>query len=481
MLLVTNQINLYGKKITTDLALRSGSATQNDYSRYKGLNSIINQYYKGNTLASLESLFQRQKDFDADSCQPHIDIYSDYSREEEREEYERETQYNPAIDSAKFSRYLRRIEDIRVEYLEDYLANLVFTVFQRSGSGGAIEYDARHYVQPTLYSAEDDSVTELADLQLQCDYNSYSESMKARATENLPYVIKRLHNLSRHCGIHMLSMIAAYVRAKKENALKQQAGSSMVLKKNAVIAKGVYKCEKDGTIGGKIDVSNKNRRASDMFDWLHGLSDNFPSYKEDYLNFVKYCEILNIDLYNDDFTKYDKAFVDTLTVTTLTPNHQYNQAVFDAIRDSGLNKESEDLCLVTIEGFKDLVQSNEILQRVLNNMTRNIASNNFKIATELHYFHSVMLDKVSPPEASKYSWINGFLHYDGELVILNTNLISNKNYIDSRFIISELGFCVHITNSIAMECMTVYIASDNMKNKYINHNSSEVVEWEKFA
>lgn len=466
----------------TDLALRSGSATPNDFSRYKGLNNIVKQYYTGDTLASLEYLFQRQKDFDADACQPHTDVLGDYNKDEEREEYEIGTYYNPNVDKTTFSDYFRRIEDIRIEYLEDYLANLVFTVFQRSGSGGVLEYNANHYIQPTLYSAEDDSVTELADLQLQCDPQSYSEAMKAKALDKLPYVIKRLSNLSRHCGIHMLSMIPAYIRAKKENAKRQQAGSSMVLKKNAVIAKGVYKCNPDGTIGTKIDVSNKNKRASDMFDWLHGLSNNYPSYKEDYLNFVKYCEILNIDLINDDFTKYDKKFVDTLVVTTLTPNHQYNKAVFDAIRDSGLERNNDsDLCLETMEGFRELLMSNEVLQNVVNKHNKITAEKNFKLATELHYFSSIMLTKEGIPEASKYKWSNGFLYYDNKLVVLDTNLISNVNYIDPRFIISELGFCVHVDNNVAMDCMSVYIASDNMKHKYINHTPSEVVEWERFV
>lgn len=466
----------------TDLALRSGSATPNDFSRYKGLSSIVSQYYKGDTLASLESLFQRQRDFDADSCQPHIDLLSDYSKEEEREEYDKETVYNPAIHKTSFNSYFRRLEDIRADYFEDYLANLVFTVFQRSGSGGAIEYDSRHYLQPTLVSVEDDSVTELADLQLQTDIHSYSEATKAKAREQLPYVIKRLHNLSRYCGIHMLSMIAAYVKAKKENTLRQQAGSSMLLKKNAVIAKGVYKCNPDGTIGSRIDVSNKNKRASDMFDWLHGTSNTYPSYKEDYLNFVRYCDILNIDLYEDDFTKYDKQFVDSLVVTTLTPNHQYNQAVFDAIRDSGLGKEiTVDVCLETMEGFRDLCASNEILQKVIGNHTQSIASKNFKLATELHYFYSVMVAKTGTPVTSKYRWNDGFLYYDDELVVLDTSLISNVNYLDPRFIISELGFCIHVATDLALECMSIYIASDNMKHKFIAHNSSEVVEWEKFV
>ena len=446
------------------------------------MNGIIHNYYKGESLASLEYLFQKQKDFDADILQPHIDKFSDYSKQEEREEYEVINPYNPATDNSNFNEYFRKLEDIRPEYLEDYLANLVYTVFQLSGSGGAIEYDSNHYLQPTLVSLDDDGVTELADLQLQGDEHDYTEAAKAKAKEKLPYVIKRLHNLSCYCGIHMLSMISAYMKAKRKNDLRQQTGSTMTLKKNAVIAEGVYKCDTYGNIGDKIEVVNKNQKAAHMFDWLHGLNKDYPSYKEDYLNFVLYCDMLNIDLYNDDFTKYDKKFVDSLVVTTLTPNHQYNQVVFDAIRDSGLESETVvDPCLETMESFRSLCVSNEDLQKVINNHTRLRASENLKQATSLHSYQSLMLDNLPMPKQEDYSWQNGFLYYGNELVILNTRLICNDSYIDPRFIISELGFCIHVSTDMALECMSVYVASENMRCKYIEHNPTEVRNWEKFV
>ena len=478
MIIITTLRRLYGKKIITDLALRRGSDTENDYSPYDGMNAIVNNYYRGESLASLEYLYQKQKDFDADIMQPHIDVLSDYSRQEEREEYELTTEYNPAKDKANFKEYNRRLEDINQGYLEDYMSNLVYTVFVLSGSGGAIDYDYNHKLQPTLVSVEDDGVTELADLQLQGDEHSYTESAKAKAKEQLPYVIKRLHNLSCYCGIHMLSMISAYMKAKRENALRQQTGSTMSLKKNAVIAKGVYKCDTYGNIGDKIEVANKNQKAAHMFDWLHGLNNDYPSYKEDYLNFVLYCEMLNIDLYNDDFTKYDKKFVDSLVVTTLTPNHQYNQAVFDAIRDSGIESTEEvDPCLETMENFRDLCVSNEVLQKVIENHTKACAKDNLKVATALHSYQSIMLDNLPVPELKYYSWQNGFLYYKGELVILNTRLVCDDSYYDPRVIISELGFCIHVSTNMALECMTVYVAEENMKSKYIEHDHSAMSKW----
>lgn len=463
--------------------MRSGSSTPNSFSPISGLNEIVNNYYKGDTLASLEFLFQKQQDFDADKCQPHIKHLDDYEREEERAEYEIGRPFNPATDKPESCEYLRRLEDIRSEYFEDYLSNLVFTVFKRSGSSGAIEYDAQHYIQPTLISNEDDSVTELADLQLVTNEHDYSESAKARAREQLPYVIKRLHNLSRYCGIHMLSMIAAYQVAKEENIRKQSAGSTMLLKKNAVIAKGVYKCNKDGTIGSKIEVANKNKRAADMFDWLDGTSTLYPAYREDYLNFVLYCKMLNVDFHNDDFRKYDDKFVDSLVCTTLTPNKQYNQIVFDAIRDSGLEAPvtAVDVYLETMLTFSDLCTCNEDLKRVIRNHTSAMSKAYFDLATQLHFYQTVALYKGNVPVTSKYAWHEGFLHYDGELVILDTSLVSNVTFQFPKFIISELGFCVHVSTENVLDIMTLQVAVESMRDKFINHNADEIATWEFFS
>ena len=376
------------------------------------------------------------------------------------------------------------MEDIRSEYLEDYLANLVFTVYKRSGSGGALDYDYNHCLQPTLLSVEDDSYTELADLQLQGNVNDYSESAKAYAKEQLPYVIKRLHNLSKYCGIHMLSMISAYQRAKEENLRKQYAGSTMLLKKNAVIAKGVYKCDRDGNIGSRIDVANKNKRAAEMFDWLEGNSSIYPAYREDYLNFVQYCKMLNVDLLNDDFTKYDKDFVEGLVCTTLTPNKQYNQLVFDAIRDSGLSTNQvveTDVCLETMLSFRDICECNEDLHNTVMTQTQQIRKTNMDLAMQLHYYYTVAILRGDVPVSSKYRWNEGFLYYDGELVILDTSLVSNSSFRDPRFIISELGFCVHLTTDSVLSILTVNIAADNMRAKYINRNPEDIVEWESFS
>lgn len=472
MIMITTPVTLYGRKVITDLALRSGSASANDFSCQAGMNGIVQHFAKGDTLANVEYLFEKQKDFDADIVQPRR-TFEDYNKLEEREEFEQGEMYSPAKDKTNFNDYFRRLEDIYSEYLEDYIANLCYSIFNLTGSNGAVTFDAEHRLQPTLISVDDDSVTELADLQLREDATEWSNAAKMTAKDNLPYVLKRLHNLSKYCGIHMISMIGAYLRAKKYNDSRVQSGKSKnTLKKNAVIAEGVYKCDIDGNIGSLIEVSNKSKKAADMFDWIIGANDMYPSYRDDLVNFIQYCKILNIDLLNDNLLRYDNEFMDGLTVLTLTPDTQYNQAVFDAIRDSHVLSTitpENDVCLDTINCFRDICETNETLMEVIGAHDSIKAQDYLTKAKKLHYVAMLKLSAVpSFPNDKLYSWNDGFLYYNDELVVLDTRLITKQAFLIPKFVISELGYCVHVSDAMYLECMTIDCACANMTNTYVS-------------
>ena len=473
MFVITDPIQLYGRKVTTDLALRSGSADANSYSRTPGLSAVVNRFWKSDSTANLEMLFQEQADFDADNKQPHY-TWEEYDKNKEQQEFEPMPPYSPAKDTTDFNDYFRRLEDICSDYFEDYVANLVYTIINKRGAGGVKLYEEKHRIQPTLYSVDDnEDVTELADLQLMEDPNKWSTEARQKAIIELPYTIKRLHNLSRYCGIHMLSLIASYVTARRKNNLKRQTGSTMLLKKNAVIAECVYTCKTDGTIGKKIEVSNKNKKAEDMYNWLIGVNDDYPSYREDYHNFLHYCKVLNIDLENDDMSKYDSDFVDKLLVLTLTPDNQYNQSIYnDILNPTLVEEEHKDVYLETISTFHEVCVSDERLTATMREYDSLKASNNIKVAQELHFFYTVsFLGQTVDPNL--YSWEDGFLYYNGKLVVLNTQLISNETFTLGECIISELGYIIHVSDLMSLDIMSIYVAKENMKTKYITKDADE--------
>lgn len=422
--------------------------------------------------ANLEMLFQEQLDFDADIRQPWQDAENyDEANEDERERGE---VYSPAKHTTDFCEYFRRLEDICEDYMERYIFNIVFNIRFREGSGGLKVYDKLHRVQPTLISLDDnDDVTELADLQLQQTADDWSMESKHKARLNLPYTIKRLHNLSMYCGIHMLSMISSYVKAKRINAMRQSNGSTMSLKKNAVIEHNVYVCKPDGTIGKKIEVSNKNQKAAEMFDWIIGVNPKYPSYREDFNNFLHYCKVLNIDIENDDMTKYDNDFVDSLVVLTLTPDSQYNKAVYNNILNPEVIEEKPvDVYLETMSTFREIVSVNEHFQKLSLEYDSLLAKRNMDVAKEIHSYYSIMfLNKF--PQDNLYKWEEGFLYYDGELVVLNTQLVSNTNFAIGECIVSELGYIIHVSDLMALDVMTTYVGRDNMQTKYIQKDTTQ--------
>jgi hypothetical protein len=240
----------------------------------------------------------------------------------------------------------------------------------------------------------------------------------------------------------------------------------------------------DGEIGSLITVESKNKKAAMMFDWLEGNSTLYPSYREDYLNFIHYCRVLNIDLEHDDMRKYNNEFMDNLVVTTLTPDSQYNQDVFDAIRDSGLAPVDKpvDLCLETINTYRDLCSYNEELLRIANSHGYKESKLYMETAHQLLMIYATLLCKPPfYPEVDKLQWKEGFLYYKGELLQLPVSLISKDSFIHPTFIISELGFCVHISDGMLMEMLTITSALDNTKEIHLQHNCDELASWEIFS
>lgn len=209
-----------------------------------------------------------------------------------------------------------------------------------------------------------------------------------------------------------------------------------------------------------------------MFDWIVGANDMYPSYREDLVNFIQYCNILNIDLESDNLLQYDGKFMDNLTVLTLTPNAQYCQAVFDAIRDSGMFKKEpsvDELLLTTINCFADLCTTQSDLLSAASTHDSLKSERCMKMAMQLHYIWAVKLrNPVMLPDDRLYSWRDGFLAYNGELVMLPTRVVSKQQFTTPVCIISELGYVLHLNNTMYVEAMTIDCAVENMHNAYIS-------------
>jgi len=490
MIILTNPINLYGKKVVTDLATRTGNSSVNDFSYGLGLRYKINEMwstFNQDTDASLEYLFNTQDDFDADVCQPNMSD-DDYDETVAAEEHEISTKYNPAVDKTNFNKYYRRLEDIAHAYLEKYVGYLIFNI--RHHSDGYKAFNAKHLDQPLLMNRgdDDDEFTELADLQLLPDDDDWPLSVKQAALQNLPYVVKRLHNMSCYVGIHVLSFIRAYLKAQMINSNQRVAGSVKTLKRNAVIAEGVYQCDIEGNITKKVLVKNKNRKADKMFDWIIGVPTMYATYHQDYLDFVHYCNVLNVDLLNDDMTKYQADFVSKLIVTTVTPNSQYDRQVFNAILNNStsiVNNEDElDPIENTMFTFLQVCETDDDLLSVIKRHGSKQSEVNLSTSMSIYNTHMI-LNKGVVTEDSKYTWEDGYLHYANELVMFPAKLISNpynSNITTEMCIISELGYVIQVSNSVSVQVMPLISANYNLLNKVKDKDIDyKYVEWSRMG
>ena len=483
MIVLKNTVNLYSKKVIADLASRVGPPTMDSFTCCNGLRLVVNNYWPGgldSTDADIETLFSKQTDFNPDIIQPHLNE-DDYDETVELEEYEVGEVYNPAVDKLPFKKYFRRLEDIAQPYLEKYVGNLVYSSVNHT-SGGFKQYERTHKAQATLFNSndDDDSITELADLQVFVNENEWPVEVKQVALDNLPYVIKRLHILSCYCKVHMLSYISAYLKAKDINDKKRVAGYTKTLKANAVIEEGAYLYTPDGFISKKVEIGNKNIHAQSMFDWITGANKNYEAYYKDFLDFVHYCEVLDIDILNDDMTKYDANFVNKLIVKTVTPNSQYDKQIYDALRSRLVipiknDADEVDPVLNTIDLFLDVIDYDSSIAEVLDSIDSDRCDKNLQNAKMLAYTDGLMFHNEFR-DASNMYWQDGYLYYNNDLVIINTDLFSSVMFEDRRCIISESGYLLQLSKLNCLYLMHIDHAVLNFnarREKDINYTEAK--------
>lgn len=495
MFIIDTPINIYSKSVITDLASRVGIAPADSVAPYIGMNHVVNQFWRDNNEIEIpmDFLFSQQKDFDSDICQPKMNSEEYNDSEIELNKGETIKPYSPVIDTTDFNKYYRRLEDIPYQYLETYMSNIIFTIRRQDG-GGTKEFLSKHKVQPTLISMDDSGdFTELSDLLMDEDVNKqqWSALEKEDALKHLPYVIRRLHNLSCLCKIHMLSYISAYIKAKAKNEAKRNAGSTMILKNNAVIDEGVYLCDIKGNPKKRVTKESKNQYAQIMFDWINDAYPKWKGYYTDYVHYVHYCDILNIDILNDDMSKYGSEFAFSLNVSTVTPNDQYDKQVYDALLNSNktlpIVAEKEVFPLEnTINVLQQAITVNSNLKKYVDNLEEYGLNEVMSQAQSIHNIYNIRCAKLGNSDPNKYYFSGGLLYYNNDLVVLNANVFcepdSQMVFNEPYCVISELGFVLHVTQYDFVDLITLNSALHNfMKLFYKQHADEKYNQWWRFS
>lgn len=491
-------IRLYGRKVITDLATRYGEATEDSMCPAVGCAALVTRYWNEETEANIAALFEAQTDFDADLCKPTIStshILDGDDTDSVKDIIEADARpsvtYNPYVHKTNFNGYFRHLEDIQDYYTDTYVSQITYRV--RHHDTGIAVFRKKHPIQNNFINIGDNGqeITEQVDLLTTYTLDTDAMDDAAHAREYLPYVVKRLHALSRICKVHILSLISAYSRAYSDYTKMRQAGTTTAtLKVNAVLSYGVYSCRPDGYVKGKIFATDKNVAAAQMYNWIAGHSQNYASYFQDYLDYIKYCEVLNIDYKAENMWMYQQSFISGLRVLVITPNEQYDKMVAEALRYNKPNyyeeisvkaQENEQLAL---QQTMSLYRSFYSMSTRDNNTYVNYNAKNraviFDMATDIAML-AIRSNGGNITNKNAFRWRDGYLYLNYSICTVPTSLVSKgDNRLSDACIISDTGFVVQVVNGpVTMRAFMPLIID------YINDckTSSRVkdVTWEKIS
>lgn len=478
MFVLNKALKLKTLKTTTERVLRSGFHNSNGCSPYLGVGSYINERLKTLSTASVEYLFEMQQDFDADVKHPQQfqeDDNIDPNRDAEL--YGTCDSYSPHTDTLDdFKGYYRKLEDVAVEYHTQYIENLLYSISYHD-RGGILEYNRTHQAQLSLTDQESGNVISISDLELDEDESQWSSAEVQHALSKMPYVLKRLHNLSRFTGVHTLSYLGAYLRAEDAVTLNNANGGRLSLKSTTVVNEGFYMCNKAGNATTLATISAKNPKCVEMFDFVSGLSDAYPGYVEDVTNFLHYAEVLNIDLRHEKLHEYGADFIKGLVASTLTPNSQYDAAIHQK--------------LLGATASKNVVQQKNEVSALLQSV-REFYSSDY--ASSLHQSLDAAKQKATNIDVLRFldSYYearnisinlcsvhvkNGLYYYNDQLILIPDTDLVPSIYKPNLCVISAFGFLLSLVQDTTLYYLPISSAIYNTGRIAVNDTRS-LHKWE---
>ena len=444
-------------------------------SPYNGYAIAITNYFKRvEKQANIPFFYEQQEDFDADIIKPvavdETDI-EDLDSEEELNyvrnlsgENTSARAFDPYTDTIEsFDEYERHLENIHRAYLYKYLENLKFSVTTYK-QNGIFEHNAAHRLQSCLYDEENERAISQADLLMLDGSDAHTDAEIAFAESRLPYVLKRLNNLSILMGVHMLSYIAAFMRAENTYNVMRASGSKAAFKYTNIINAGFYMCDAYGNPTKLATISMKNPKTSEVFSWYIGGSEKYPSYAKDVANFITYTNLLNIDIVNDDMSKYDSKFFKQLEVKMLTPDSQYNPEVYNRLLKGVTGYVQTDNVDNVMRSFRDIVMTNVDMRCRsfdMDERNRNILKSYIIM---LYAKYRNMRKWVTEP--AKVSFIDGVLYYDNAVAKMPSAFFMSPKEQSKTCIMHELGYFISLDTEQGIE----YIESNKAYNNYVTKN-----------
>ena len=302
MLVTKSLIPLPSRKIIVDLALRNGLPDKEAVCPYKGRANYFNKYTIGDPRYShlpAIKFFELQADFDANKIKPDHGPYT-----------KRQPGEKDALDN-----YLIRLEDIDESWVIKYFENKVYGL--KINNDNSLKLALMEIEDVRSWMDESDSDIMYTEKDMQVRDVGYSASELLKWEEKLPYLLKRLHEVSKSREIGIISLLIAYEKTRRDREYNK--GTARNPKPTETINAGVYKMTRDGRLSVP-PRENKGDKWNYMWKWIQGYEEYRDDYFYDAMEFLDILERLDIDIKNEDPFNYQEEFISKLEITYVPKN-----------------------------------------------------------------------------------------------------------------------------------------------------------------
>ena len=492
-------IQIPAKTLVEDLVSRSGYPNSESLSPYQGKydeirRDLANIAYDG----SVSAMFSSQPDYDADKQKPYEGARED-SDDDMCHEY---ATYNASGEIE--SEYPRRLEDIHPSHVIHYLYNVAYGV-KYNASNSIRSYNKDNPTTKTLIGNEEEVVEE-KDLLLNTDDSIYTQQEIHEAKTKVPYLIRKLHDKSIELGVHLISLLIAYERAKEVvNVSNYVKKNNITVRPRHLLAEGVYAMGSDGNIAGLFEEdANKNSRAFMRGrDWLSEPSDT----RKDANELVHCYEVLGIDIKTEDPATYVQSYVDKLVISYVTSNVDYVMRKNDSIKQKmytsfgymkNISKKLRDLPLETYTEYANIQQVQD--EDIADNAIRiYIDSPNFSETEKFRYEYSTVQEQThidiacarfvdfynqivhTTIDLRKYHCCDGFFYSrdDKPLVLDMTGFITDPLY-STLCLLNSNGYLVACAVDICTQYVDVFDMCEHLSD-YMSGIVDLPMRWKMFS
>lgn len=282
--------------------------------------------------------------------------YNPIKQEAVAGEYKRDRPHPPE------DQILTRLEDIGYDWVYQYTLSLIIWFKDK---GGATAYALKTQTAPGLEDAENGDVIAATETMVDGEYAMRPDlnTVKAR----LPYLLKKIHDLSRKYRTHLISYMKLWYGAKGSFALTPAP--------REILAEGkLLKMGADGNPDGYFPSSaNSGTIFPQAKAFMDGRTDD-PGYQ--YIReFIQTLNALDLNIMNEDPKTFTQEFIDSLIVTYIESNKEFvlrgrrrsprvyaeldKVSVSDWTRSTGLMETSE------VSNFVSRLHFNEKLMAML--------------------------------------------------------------------------------------------------------------------